>query len=90
VHAGETVRVLRKTDVSVVLHNVQLIGDSIVGDAGEPPQRTAIAVSDVQMITTRQTDTSVATTGIKTAGIVVVAVLAAGLLAIAEFASIFK
>lgn len=75
-HAGETVRVLRKTDVSVVLSNVQMIADSVVGDAGDPPHRVAIPLSDVQMITIKHTDTSVAQTGIKMAGTIILATLA--------------
>jgi hypothetical protein len=75
-NAGGTVRVLRKNDVSVVLHNVQMVGDSIVGETGDPPQRMAIALADAQTITVAHTDTSLAKTGIQAVGAVVLASLA--------------
>ncbi|HEU4558255.1 MAG TPA: hypothetical protein VFS20_10410, partial [Longimicrobium sp.] len=36
-HTGETVRVIRRSDVSVILHRVELVGDSVIGDSGDPP-----------------------------------------------------
>lgn len=87
-HSGQTVRVVRKSEPTVVLANVAVVGDSVVGDMGRPPQRMAIALSDVQAITVKETDTTVATTGLKVAGVVVVALLALTAIAIHEFAHI--
>jgi hypothetical protein len=89
-HTGETVRVVRKSAASVILHRVEVIGDSVVGDAGDPPQRTAIALSDVQMVTVRQTDNSVANTGIKAVAVVLVALLAVTAIAITQFDDLFE
>lgn len=89
-HSGKTVRVVRKSDVSVVLHRVELVGDSVIGDSGDPPQRTAIPLSDVRMITVRETDTSVASTGIKAVAVVLVALLAVTAIAIMEFEDLFE
>lgn len=88
-HTGETVRVVRRSAPSVILHRVEVIGDSVIGDSGDPPQRTAIALSDVQMVTVRATDNSVANTGIKAVAVVVVALLAVTAIAIMEFDDLF-
>ena len=76
-HSGRTVRVVRKSDVSIVLQHVQVVGDSIVGEVGNPPQRVAIPMDDVQVITVPRRDDSLGKTAIVTGGTVLVALLAA-------------
>ena len=49
-----TVRVIRHDQSTMVLANPQVVGDSIVGTAGDPPQRTAVALADVQRVDTRR------------------------------------
>ncbi len=48
-----TVRVIRRDQSVLVLANPQVAGDSIVGTAGNPPVRTAVALADVQRVDTR-------------------------------------
>ena len=60
-HSGESVIVVQKTGARVTLKNAQVAGDSVVGQAGSPPVRTAIAVADVQVVTVRRTRGSMAT-----------------------------
>ena len=54
-HAGGSMNVVRKDGMSVVLRNTQVVADSVIGvnPAGE---RTAIAFSDIQVISVRRTD----------------------------------
>lgn len=49
-----TVRILRRDGSVMVLASPQVAGDSIVGTTGNPPQRAAVAVADVQRIDTRR------------------------------------
>ena len=49
-----TVRVFRRDQSVMVLSQPQVVGDSIVGTTGDPPQRAAVAVADVQRIDTRR------------------------------------
>jgi hypothetical protein len=53
---GRTVRLMMKQGGPVELRNMRVEGDSIVGDAGYPPQRYAVATQDVQVITVSQVD----------------------------------
>jgi hypothetical protein len=50
---GRTMRVIRRDHSTLVLANPQVVGDSLVGTAGNPPQRVAVATADVQRIDTR-------------------------------------
>ena len=73
---GRTVRVITRDRGAVELRNVQVIDDSIVGDAGDPPQRVAIATSNVQVITVRRSNHSTANTAIIVGGATLVALTA--------------
>lgn len=73
---GRTVRVITRDRGAVELRNVQVIDDSIVGDAGNPPQRVAIATSNVQVITVRKSNHSTANTAIIVGGATLVALTA--------------
>ena len=75
---GRTVRVVTRDRGTVELQNVQVIGDSIVGDAGNPPQRIALATSDVQVVTVRRSNHSTANTAIIVGGATLVALTAIG------------
>lgn len=77
------VRVTRRDHSQLVLVNAQVMGDSIVGQAGSPPQRTAVAMADVERIDTRATSAG------KTAGLVLgVAAVAFAALLVAAAASL--
>lgn len=77
---GRTVRVITRDRGAVELRNVQVIDDSIVGDAGNPPQRVAIATSNVQVITVRKTNQSTANTAIIVSGATLVALSVLGVI----------
>jgi len=49
-----TVRILRRDGSVMVLSIPQVVGDSIIGTTGNPPQRATVAVADVQRIDTRR------------------------------------
>jgi hypothetical protein len=49
-----SVRVLRRDQSTLVLRHPQVVGDSIVGDAGDPPRRVAVATADVQRLEVRR------------------------------------
>lgn len=70
-----TVRITRRDQSMLVLASPQLVGDSIVGTAGNPPQRAAIAVADVQRIDTRRMSAT-RTGGLAVGTIVLVTVVA--------------
>jgi len=59
-----TVRILRRDRSLLVLAGPRVAGDSIVGTAGTPPQRAAVAMADVERIETRKVSAG------KTAGLV--------------------
>lgn len=50
------VRVLRRDQGVTVLANARVVGDSIVGTAGNPPRHDAVALADVERIEIRGTD----------------------------------
>lgn len=50
------VRVLRHDGGVTVLANARVVGDSIVGTAGNPPRHQAVALANVERIETRRTD----------------------------------
>lgn len=45
---GRPVRVTRADGAVLVLHGARVAGDSLVGEAGTPPRRTAVALADVR------------------------------------------
>jgi CubicO group peptidase (beta-lactamase class C family) len=69
-NANGTVRVTRHDQSVLVLRHPQVVGDSIVGDAGNPPRRAAIAMADVDRIDARKV--SAAKTGGLSLGVIVV------------------
>jgi hypothetical protein len=69
-NANGTVRVIRRDQSVLVLHHPQVVGDSIVGDAGDPSRRAAVALADVERIDARKV--SAARTGGLSLGIIVV------------------
>ncbi|HEX8906250.1 MAG TPA: hypothetical protein VF771_15480 [Longimicrobiaceae bacterium] len=70
-HGNGSVRVLRRDMSTIELRNPQVLGDSIVGEAGDPPRRAAIAIADVQRIDVRRV--SATRTGGLTLAVLVVA-----------------
>lgn len=77
---GRTIRVLTRDHGTIEMRNVQVEGDSIIGDTGDPPQRVAVATADVRVITTPKTDRSTANTALVVGGVVLVAITALSLL----------
>ncbi|HEU4883063.1 MAG TPA: hypothetical protein VFT45_12475 [Longimicrobium sp.] len=73
---GRTVRLMMKNGGPVELRNMRVEGDSIVGDAGYPPQRYAVAAEDVQVLTVSRVDReSPVTEAISTVGAVALALI---------------
>ncbi|HEU4558253.1 MAG TPA: hypothetical protein VFS20_10400 [Longimicrobium sp.] len=72
-----TLRVTRRDQSVMVLANAQVVGDSIVGTTGSPPQRAAVAVADVQRIDRRGVN------AFKTGGLVFGTLLVATAVAVA-------
>ena len=50
IDASHPVRVIRANGTFVVLWRPQVVGDSLIGDVGHPPLRTAVALRDVQRL----------------------------------------
>jgi len=78
-----TVRVTRRDLSVLVISNPTVVGDSTVGSIGNPPQRAAVAVADVQRIDARRV--SAAKTGGLAVGTVVLVsalVIAAAVVAV--------
>lgn len=50
IDASHPVRVFRANGTFVVLWSPQVVGDSIIGDVGNPPLRSAVALRDVQRL----------------------------------------
>lgn len=74
---GRTMRVTRHDQSVLVLANPQVVGDSLVGTAGDPPQRVAVATADVQRIDTRSVN------ALKTGGLVMGTLLVVTAVAVA-------
>lgn len=72
-----TVRVTRRDMSVLVMRNPQVVGDSIVGVAGDTPTRAAVAIADVQRIDARRVSAT------KTGGLAVGTVLVVSVVAIA-------
>lgn len=68
-NASGTVRVTRRDQSVLVLRHPQMVADSIVGDAGDPPRRTAVAMADVERIDAKKV--SAARTGGLGIGVIV-------------------
>jgi len=69
-NANGTVRVTRHDQSVLVLRHPQVVGDSIVGDAGDPARHAAVAMADVDRIDARKV--SATRTGGLSLGIIVV------------------
>ncbi|HET7228423.1 MAG TPA: hypothetical protein VFJ16_00335 [Longimicrobium sp.] len=69
-----TVRLLRSDQSVMVLSSPQVVGDSIVGTTGNPPQRAAVAIADVRRIDTRRVNAA-KTGGLAVGTIVLVSVV---------------
>jgi hypothetical protein len=84
---GSRVRLIMKQDgASVELGNMRVEGDSIVGEAGRPPQRIAVATEDVQVIAVSRADSaSPVNTAITTVGVVLIVGLLAVVIIAVEF-----
>ncbi|HYH82585.1 MAG TPA: hypothetical protein VEX86_22530 [Longimicrobium sp.] len=78
-----TVRVTRRDMSVIVMSNPQVVGDSIVGMAGDPPVRAAVASSDVQRIDARRVSaTKTGGLAIGTVAIISVVAIAAAVAAL--------
>lgn len=86
-HGRGTVRILRSDGSLVVLASPRVTGDSIVGTAGSPPRRTAVAVAGVERVEAREV--SAGKTAGLVGGILGAAALMVGLAALAEAFSHF-
>lgn len=63
-------------------------GDSIVGEMGTPPQRVALAMDDVRVISVqRQDSASPVNTGIKVIGAVALGLIAAAVISLVVLAN---
>jgi hypothetical protein len=84
---GRKVRLMMKEGgLPVEMQYLRVEGDSLVGFTGEPPQRLAVAVEDVQLILVRQADADApVNTAIKTTGVVLVALIVASIVAMIAF-----
>lgn len=85
-NGGGAVRVQRHDHSWVVLRAPRMEGDSIVGLAGSPPERTAVAVADVERIDAR--GVSAAKTGGLAAGTILLLIAVLGIAAAATLGSI--
>ena len=80
-NASGTVRVTRKDQSMLVLRHPSVVGDSIVGDAGDPPRRTSVALADVERVDARKV--SATRTGGLGLGVIVVTLAVATVAALA-------
>lgn len=79
------VRVQRHDHSWVVLRGPRMQGDSIIGMAGSPPERTAVAVADVERIDSR--GVSATKTGGLAAGTILIFIAVLGIAAAATLGS---
>ncbi|HEX8906029.1 MAG TPA: hypothetical protein VF771_14370 [Longimicrobiaceae bacterium] len=86
-NGGGAVRVQRHDHSWLVLRGPRVEGDSIIGMAGSPPGRTAVAVADVERIDARRV--SATKMGGLAAGTILLLIAAAGIAAAAAFADSF-
>jgi|GEM_PF-3992329 len=75
---GNTVRVVMKGGAAVELKNMRVVGDSIVGEIGTPPQRHAVATADVEVISVGKVkgQSEFATTVLTAGAVTIVGILA--------------
>jgi hypothetical protein len=73
----ETVRITRTNTSVLVLRHAQVQGDSVVGEAGSPPQRVAVATNEIQRLDVRKVSAT-RTTGLSLGVLAVVSVVAVG------------
>jgi hypothetical protein len=83
---GRTVRLIMQPGMPTVeMENMRVEGDSIVGEAGNPPQRIAVATADVRVITLSRIDNdSPINTTIRTVGIIILVAVVGSLIAFME------
>ena len=72
-----TVRVIRHDQSTIVMRHPQVVGDSIVGEAGSPPRHVAVATADVERIDVRRVSAS------RTGGLTVGVLLVVGIVTVA-------
>lgn len=84
-NGGGAVRVQRHDHSWIVLRGPRMAGDSIVGMAGSPPERTAIAVADVERLDAR--GVSATKTGGLAVGTILLLIAALGIAAAATLGS---
>jgi hypothetical protein len=72
-----TIRVTRHDQSTIVLWHPQVVGDSIVGQAGSPPRHVAVATADVERIDVRRVSAS------RTGGLTVGVLLVVGIVTVA-------
>jgi hypothetical protein len=72
-NTASRLRIVRHDRSTLELREARVVGDSIVGQAGDPPVRVAVALADVERIDARRT--SAARTGGLTLGVFAVVVL---------------
>ncbi|HVE78157.1 MAG TPA: hypothetical protein VNA89_04830 [Gemmatimonadaceae bacterium] len=54
ISSDHPVRITRMDGSTMVLEHPRVVGDSVVGDVGDPPRRAAVALSDVQRMDVRR------------------------------------
>jgi hypothetical protein len=75
-HGEGSVRIVRRDQSTIELRHPQVVGDSIVGEAGDPPRRVAVATADVQRVDVRKVNAA-RTGGLSLGVLIVVTVVAA-------------
>lgn len=74
-HGEGAVRIVRHDQSVLVLRHPQVVGDSIVGEAGDPPRRVSVATADVQRVEVRKV--SAARTGGLSVGVLILVTVVA-------------
>jgi hypothetical protein len=76
-HGNASVRIVRRDQSTIELRHPQVVGDSIVGEAGDPPRRVAVATADVERVDVRKVSAA-RTGGLSVGVLLVVAIVAVG------------
>lgn len=89
---GRTVRLIMQPGMPALeLENMRVEGDSIVGEIGQPPRRTAVATADVRVISISKVDNeSPINNTISTVGMVLIVVVVAGVAAFIELIDLIE
>jgi hypothetical protein len=74
---ASAVRITRSDMSVVVLQHPQVQGDSVIGQAGNPPQRVAVATSQIQRLEVRKVSAT-RTTGLSLGVLAAVTIVAVG------------